>query len=120
MFMRKSICLLCLLIFGGCLAAQADPLVTGTINYLFHNLDDTGSSTFSFDPDQLFFYPESYPNSDDYEGDFLYPLVQSPEFPNLYSFDTVDFFTGSLSTRRGQVPIGSLAFTNFGPNLQAD
>jgi PEP-CTERM motif len=101
--MRRSICLLWLLVFGGCLAAQADPLVTGTINYVFHNGDDTSSSTFSFDPDKLFFYLQP-----DYEGDFLYPLVQQPEFPSPGSFDTVDFFGSSL------------AFTNFGPNFSYD
>jgi hypothetical protein len=99
--MRRSICLLCLLVFGSCLAAQADPLVTVTINYVYHNFDDTGSTTFSFDPDKLFFDLQPY-----YEGDFLYPLVQAPEFPaGGSSFDTVDFFGGSL------------AFTNFGPNF---
>lgn len=98
--MRRYLCLLCLLIFGGCLAAQADPLVTVTINYVYHNFDDTGSTTFSFDPDKLFFYLHPY-----YEGDFLYPLVQAPEFPSPSSFDTVDFFGGEL------------AFTNFGPNF---
>jgi len=113
--MRKSICLLCLLLFGGCLAAQADPLVTVTINYVFHNYDDTGSTTFSFDPDQLFFYPESYPNSFYYEGDFLYPLVQSPEFPNGGGFDTVDFFLNSYQSFQ---PFDELAFTDFGPNFQ--
>jgi len=99
--MRRSICLLCLVLFGGCLAARADSLVTVTVNYIYHNGDDTGSTTFSFDPDQVFYYLQ--PN---YQFDFLYPLVQSPEFPSPYSFDTVDFFGGSL------------AFTNFGPNFQ--
>jgi len=99
--MRKFICLLCLLLFGGCLAAQADPLVTVTVNYVYHNLDDTGSTTFSFDPDQLFFYLQPF-----YYSDFLYPLVQAPDFPDGgSSFDTVDFFGGNL------------AFTNFGPNF---
>jgi hypothetical protein len=97
MFMRKAICLLCLLLFGGCLAARADSLVTVTVNYVYHNYDDTGSTTFSFDPDQVFFYLQPF-----YEGDFLYPLVQAPDFPDGgTSFDTVDFFGGSL------------AFTNF-------
>jgi hypothetical protein len=98
--MRRYLCLLCVVLFGGCLAAQADPLVTVTVNYVYHNFDDTGSTTFSFDPDKLFFY--LHPN---YQFDFLYPLVQSPEFPSPSSFDTVDFFGGSL------------AFTNFGPNF---
>ncbi|MBB5330049.1 PEP-CTERM sorting domain-containing protein [Tunturiibacter gelidoferens] len=99
--MRRYLCLLCLVLFGGCLAAQADPLVTVTIDYVYHNFDDTGSTTFSFDPDQVFYYLQPY-----YYGDFLYPLVQSPDFPTPYSFDTVDFFSGAL------------AFTNFGPNFQ--
>jgi hypothetical protein len=99
--MRRCICLLCLVLFGGCLAARADSLVTVTINYIYHNGDDTGSTTFSFNPDQLFFYLEPY-----YYGDFLYPLVQAPDFPDGGStFDTVDFFGGDL------------AFTNFGPNF---
>jgi len=101
--MRRSICLLCLVLFGGCVAAQADPLVTVTINGVYHNEDDTFSTTFSFDPDQVFFYLEPY-----YEGDFLYPLVQQPDFPSPSSLDTVDFFDGDL------------AFTNFGPNFQYD
>jgi PEP-CTERM motif len=101
--MRRYLCLLCLLIFGGCLAAQADPLVTVTVNFVYHNFDDTGSTTFSFDPDQVFYYLQPY-----YYGDFLYPLMQSPDFPTPYSFDTVDFFGGSL------------AFTNFGPNFVYD
>jgi hypothetical protein len=98
--MRRYLCLLCLLVFGGCLAAQADPLVTVTVNYVYHNFDDTGSTTFSFDPDKVFYYLQ--PN---YQFDFLYPLLQSPEFPSPSGFDTVDFFGGSL------------AFTNFGPNF---
>jgi hypothetical protein len=101
--MRRYLCLLCLVLFGGCLAAQADPLVTVTINYVYHNFDDTGSTTFSFDPDKLFFY--LHPN---YQFDFLYPLVQAPDFPSPSSLDTVDFFGGSL------------AFTNFGPNFLYD
>jgi len=100
--MRRYLCLLCLLLFGFCVAAQADPLVTVTVNYVYHNDDDTGSTTFSFDPDQLFFYLQPY-----YYSDFLYPLVQAPDFPDGgSSFDTVDFFGGDL------------AFTNFGPNFQ--
>jgi len=100
--MRKSICLLCLLVFGGCLAARAGSLVEVTVNYVYHNDDDTGSTTFSFDPAQVFYYPNEY-----YYGDFLYPLVQAPDFPDGgSSFDTVDFFGDSL------------AFTNFGPNFQ--
>ena len=100
--MRRYLCLLCLLLFGFCVAAPADPLVTVTVNYVYHNDDDTGSTTFSFDPDQLFFYLQPY-----YYSDFLYPLVQAPDFPDGgSSFDTVDFFGGSL------------AFTNFGPNFQ--
>ena len=99
--MRRSFCLLCIVLFGGCLAAKADPLVTVTVNYVYHNFDDTGSTTFSFDPDQVFYYLEPY-----YYGDFLYPLIQPPYFPAPYSFDTVDYFGGSL------------AFTNFGPNFQ--
>jgi hypothetical protein len=98
--MRRSICLLCLMLFGGCLAAQADPLVTVTVNYVYHNFDDTGSTTFSFDPDKVFYYLQ--PN---YQFDFLYPLVQRPDFITPSNFDTVDFFGGSL------------AFTNFGPNF---
>jgi hypothetical protein len=90
--MRRYLCLLCFVLFGGCLSAGADPLVTVTINFVYHNFDDTGSTTFSFDPDQVFYY--------------LQPLVQSPDFPTPYSFDTVDFFSGAL------------AFTNFGPNFQ--
>jgi hypothetical protein len=102
--MRRSICLLCLLVFGGCLAAQADPLVTVTIDYVYHNFDDTGSTTFSFDPDQVFFYPHPL-----YEGDFLYPLIQQPDFPSpSRSLDTVDFFGDSL------------AFTTFGPDFVYD
>ena len=101
--MRRSIFLLCLLVFGSCLAAQADPLVTVTVNYVYHNFDDTGSTTFSFDPDKVFYYLQPY-----YQFDFLYPLVQAPEFPSPSSFDTVDFFGGSL------------AFTNFGPNFIYD
>jgi len=101
--MRRSLCLLCLLLFGGCLAARADSLVSATINYVFHNGDDTDSTTFSFDPDQLFFYLQPY-----YEGDFLYPLEQQPQFPTYYNFDTVDFFGDSL------------AFTDFGPNFIYD
>ena len=42
--MRRSICLLCLVLFGGCVAAQADPLVTVTINGVYHNEDDTFST----------------------------------------------------------------------------
>jgi len=100
--MRRYLCLLCLILFGGCVAAQADPLVTVTINYNYHNGDDTGSTTFSFDPNQVFFYLQPY-----YYGDFLYPLIQAPDFPDGGpSFDTVDFFGGSL------------AFTNFEPNFQ--
>ena len=101
--MRRYLCLLCLVLFGGCVAAQADPLVTVTINGVYHNEDDTFSTTFSFDPDQVFFYLQPY-----YEGDFLYPLVQQPDFPSPSSLDTVDFFDGDL------------AFTNFGPNFQYD
>jgi PEP-CTERM motif len=101
--MRRSICLLCLVLFGGCLATKADPLVTVTVNYIYHNFDDTGSTTFSFDPDQVFFYLQPF-----YEGDFLYPLVQAPDFPSPSSLDTVDFFDGML------------AFTNFAPNFQYD
>ncbi len=101
--MRRFLCLLCLVLCGGCLAAQADPLVTVTVNYIYHNGDDTGSTTFSFDPDQVFFYLQPY-----YYGDFLYPLIQAPQFPSPFSFDTVDFFGGSL------------AFTNFGPNFIYD
>ena len=101
--MRRYLCLFCLVLFGGCVAAQADPLVTVTINGVYHNEDDTFSTTFSFDPDQVFFYLEPY-----YEGDFLYPLVQQPDFPSPSSLDTVDFFDGDL------------AFTNFGPNFQYD
>ena len=101
--MRRYLCLLCLILFGGCVAAQADPLVTVTINGVYHNEDDTFSTTFSFDPDQVFFYLQPY-----YEGDFLYPLVQQPDFPSPSSLDTVDFFDGDL------------AFTNFGPNFQYD
>jgi hypothetical protein len=99
-FMRRFLCLLCLVLFGGCLSAGADPLVTVTVNYVYHNFDDTGSTTFSFDPDKLFFYLEPY-----YYGDFLYPLIQPPYFPAPGNFDTVDFFGGDL------------AFTNFGPNF---
>ncbi len=101
--MRRYLCLLCLVLFGGCVAAQGDPLVTVTVNYVYHNFDDTGSTTFSFDPDQVFFYLQPY-----YYGDFLYPLAQGPDFPSPYSFDTVDFFSGGL------------AFTNFGPNFIYD
>jgi len=101
--MRRYLCLFCLVLFGGCVAAQADPLVTVTINGVYHNEDDTFSTTFSFDPDQVFFYLQPY-----YEGDFLYPLVQQPDFPSPSSLDTVDFFDGDL------------AFTNFGPNFQYD
>jgi hypothetical protein len=90
--MRRSICLLCLLIFGGCLAAQADPLVTVTVNYIFHYGDDTGSTTFSFDPDQVFYYPQ--PN---FQFDFIYPLIQSPVFSDGGPFATVDFFAGSIA-----------------------
>jgi hypothetical protein len=74
--------------------------VTVTVNYIYHNGDDTGTTTFSFDPDQVFYYLQPY-----YEGDFLYPLIQAPQFPSPGSFDTVDFFGDSL------------AFTNFGPNF---
>jgi hypothetical protein len=88
-------------LFGGCLAARADSLVTVTVNGVYHNDDDTFSTTFSFDPDQVFYYLHPF-----YEGDFLYPLVQAPDFPDGgTSFDTVDFFGGDL------------AFTNFGPNF---
>jgi hypothetical protein len=98
--MRRSLCLLCLVLFSGCVAAQADPIVTVTINYVYHNFDDTASTSFSFDPDKVFYYPQL-----NYTSDFLYPLIQSPQFPSPGSFDTVDFFDGSL------------AFTNFGPNF---
>jgi hypothetical protein len=98
--MRRYLCLLCLVLSGGCLAAKADPLVTVTVNYVYHNFDDTGSTTFSFDPDKLFFYPHPF-----YEGNFLYPLVQQPDFIIPSNFDTVDFFNGAL------------AFTHFGPNF---
>jgi hypothetical protein len=89
--MRRYLCLLCLL-FGGCVAAQADPLVTVTVDYIFHNGDDMSSTTFSFDPDQLFFYPQ--PN---FQFDFLYPLIQSPVFSDGGTFATVDFFGGAIA-----------------------
>jgi hypothetical protein len=101
--MRKSICVLCLLLFGGCLAARADSLVQVTINGVYHNFDDTFSTTFSFDPTQVFFYLHPY-----YEGDFLYPLLAPIEFPSPNNLDTVDFSGDSL------------AFTTFGPNFQYD
>jgi hypothetical protein len=90
--MRRYLCLLCLVLFGGCLSAQADPLVTVTVNYIFHFGDDTGSTTFSFDPDKVFFYPQ--PN---FQFDFIYPLIQSPVFSDGGSFATVDFFSGSIA-----------------------
>jgi hypothetical protein len=99
MFMRKSICILCLLLFGGCLAARADSVVEATINGVYHNGDDTFSSTFSFDPAQVFYYTQPF-----YYGDFLYPLLTTPDFP-ANNFDTVDFFGDSF------------AFTVFQPNF---
>jgi PEP-CTERM motif len=103
--MRRYLCLLCLVLFGGCLSARADSLVTVTVDYVFHNGDDTDSTTFSFDPDKLFFYLQPY-----YESDFLYPLIQAPEFSDGGSnFDTVDFFGG-----------GAIAFTIFEPNFIYD
>ncbi|WP_433963683.1 PEP-CTERM sorting domain-containing protein [Tunturiibacter gelidiferens] len=88
--MRKSICVLCLLLFAGCLAVRADSLVSVTINGFYHNGDDSFSSTFSFDPAQVYTIPEG-----GFETDFLYPISR-PDFP-LDFFDTADFFSGGQS-----------------------
>jgi hypothetical protein len=90
--MRRYLCLLCLLLFGGCLAARADSLVLVTINGDYHNDDDTFSLTFSFDPAQVYTNPAV-----GFESDFFYPILTPVNFPAPNSLDTVDFFSGGDS-----------------------